>query len=110
MVLPGFPGDFLLKIRAGWARLFAWGGVSPLRVATGGDASWRLKSSSPPLTRPPRIDGATTLWVGRRGSGFWCWVLAGLRPTAWGVHDGGESGSLGGMKDFELYQQILGLV
>jgi integrase len=38
-VLPGFPGGFSLKIPKSPARLFAGGGVSPLRVATGGDAS-----------------------------------------------------------------------
>ena len=39
LVLPGFPGGFSLKIPKSPTRLFAGGGVSPLRVATGGDAS-----------------------------------------------------------------------
>src|SRR2546426_5375068 len=40
--------------------------ASPLRVATGGEASWRLESSSPPLAGPREQHGAGTIWVKNR--------------------------------------------
>jgi hypothetical protein len=36
------------------------GGASPLRVATGGDASFEARKPSPPLAPPVRICGART--------------------------------------------------
>ena len=83
-----FPGVFHWIIRASRARLFAGGEASPLRVATGGEASWRLEA-------PRRRSPAPREYTARVRSGQFASRQGRLENNR--------------MQDFQLYQQILGL-